>query len=80
MVVSDSVGLVYAVIYYVVFRFFIVKFNFKTPGREDKQASVANTSASKLPFDVLDAMGGKENIKHLDACTRYVLKSMINLK
>ena len=62
------VGLVYAVIYYVVFRFFIVKFNFKTPGREDKQASVANTSASKLPFDVLDAMGGKENIKHLDAC------------
>ncbi|MGX0617183.1 glucose PTS system EIICBA or EIICB component [Staphylococcus hominis] len=62
------VGLVYAVIYYVVFRFLIVKFNFKTPGREDKQASVANTSASKLPFDVLDAMGGKENIKHLDAC------------
>ena len=62
------VGLVYAVIYYVVFRFLIVKFNFKTPGREDKQASVATTSASKLPFDVLDAMGGKENIKHLDAC------------
>ena len=62
------VGLVYAVIYYVVFRFLIVKFNFKTTGREDKQASVANTSASKLPFDVLDAMGGKENIKHLDAC------------
>ena len=53
------VGLVY-VIYYVVFRFLIVKFNFKTPGREDKQASVANTSASKLPFDVLDAMGGKK--------------------
>lgn len=50
------VGLVYAVIYYVVFRFLIVKFNFKTPGREDKQASVANTSASKLPFDVLNAM------------------------
>ena len=55
------VGLVYAVIYYVVFRFLIVKFNFKTPGREDKQASVAYI-ASKLPFDVLDAMGGKENI------------------
>ena len=53
------VGLVYAVIYYVVFRFLIVKFNFKTPGREDKQASVANTSASKLPFDVLDAMQKK---------------------
>jgi hypothetical protein len=48
---------------YVVFRFLIVKFNFKTPGREDKQASVANTSASKLPFDVLDAMGGKETCR-----------------
>ncbi|MGW9856388.1 glucose PTS system EIICBA or EIICB component [Staphylococcus hominis] len=62
------VGLVYAVIYYVLFRFLIVKFNFKTPGREDKKAAVTNTSASQLPFDVLDAMGGKENIKHLDAC------------
>ncbi len=26
------------------------------------------TLVAKLPFDVLDAMGGKENIKHLDAC------------
>ena len=59
MVVSDS-GRISLRIYYVVFRFLIVKFNFKTPGREDKQASVANTSASKLPFDVLDAMGGKK--------------------
>ncbi|WIX89471.1 PTS transporter subunit EIIC [Amycolatopsis sp. DG1A-15b] len=29
------IGLVYAVIYYVVFRFAIVKFNLRTPGRED---------------------------------------------
>ncbi|VEI15643.1 EIICBA-Glc [Actinomyces viscosus] len=28
-------GLVYAVIYYFLFRFLIVRFNFKTPGRED---------------------------------------------
>ena len=28
-------GLVYAVIYYFLFRFLIVKFDFKTPGRED---------------------------------------------
>lgn len=55
-------------IYYFVFRFLIVKFNYKTPGREDKKSSVTTTSASQLPFDVLKAMGGKENIKHLDAC------------
>ena len=31
-----------------------------------------SVSVSELPFKVLDAMGGKENIKHLDACiTRY---------
>lgn len=29
-------GLVFAVIYYFLFRFLIVKFNFKTPGREDQ--------------------------------------------
>jgi PTS system N-acetylglucosamine-specific IIC component len=29
------VGLVYAVVYYFLFRFMIVKFNLKTPGRED---------------------------------------------
>ena len=62
------VGIIYAVIYYFVFRFLIVKFNYKTPGREDKKSSVTTTSASQLPFDVLKAMGGKENIKHLDAC------------
>ncbi|MDW5470682.1 glucose-specific PTS transporter subunit IIBC [Staphylococcus equorum] len=62
------VGLVYAVIYYFVFRFLITKFNYKTPGREDKQIEASTATASELPFEVLDAMGGQENIKHLDAC------------
>ncbi|MFC6291544.1 PTS glucose transporter subunit IICBA [Macrococcus epidermidis] len=62
------VGLVYAVIYYSVFRFFIVKLNLKTPGREDEEVVNKVTSNDELPFSVLDAMGGKENIKHLDAC------------
>lgn len=62
------VGLVYAVIYYVLFRFFIVKLNLKTPGREEEEVTSKVTSNDELPFSVLDAMGGKENIKHLDAC------------
>ncbi|MEE1108246.1 MAG: glucose PTS transporter subunit IIA, partial [Macrococcus canis] len=62
------VGLVYAVIYYTVFRFCITKFNLKTPGREDEEVVVKETSTNELPFHVLEAMGGKENIKHLDAC------------
>jgi len=62
------VGLVYAVVYYFLFSFAIKKFNLKTPGREDQEQEIRNSSVAKLPFDVLDAMGGKENIKHLDAC------------
>ncbi|SCS39034.1 glucose-specific PTS transporter subunit IIBC [Staphylococcus caeli] len=62
------VGIVYAFIYYFVFRFLILKFKYKTPGREDKQAQFTQSSASDLPFNVLAAMGGESNIKHLDAC------------
>ncbi len=62
------VGLVYAVLYYFIFRFIIKKLNYKTPGREDKEMQNNSVSVSELPFKVLDAMGGKDNIKHLDAC------------
>ncbi|TDM15376.1 glucose-specific PTS transporter subunit IIBC [Macrococcus bovicus] len=62
------VGLVYAVIYYFLFTFAIKKFNLKTPGREVEETTAKVSTASELPFNVLDAMGGKDNIKHLDAC------------
>ncbi|MBA8762581.1 glucose-specific PTS transporter subunit IIBC [Staphylococcus coagulans] len=62
------VGIAYAFIYYFVFSFLIKRMNLKTPGREDKVEEQRSTTVERLPFDVLDAMGGKENIKHLDAC------------
>ncbi|GGB06307.1 PTS glucose transporter subunit IICBA [Macrococcus hajekii] len=62
------VGLVYAVVYYFLFTFAIKKFNLKTPGREVEETVSKTSEAGELPFHVLDAMGGKENIKHLDAC------------
>lgn len=62
------VGLIYAVIYYVIFRFVIQKMNYKTPGREGKEMQTSTVSTNELPFKVLDAMGGESNIKHLDAC------------
>ena len=43
-------GLVYAVIYYFLFRFLIVKFDFKTPGREDDDVdafAAAQAAAAK---------------------------------
>nr|WP_238406931.1 glucose-specific PTS transporter subunit IIBC [Staphylococcus pseudintermedius] len=62
------VGIVYAIIYYFLFTFVIKNMNLKTPGREDEVAETRDTSVERLPFDVLDAMGGKDNVKHLDAC------------
>ncbi|MCU5745359.1 glucose-specific PTS transporter subunit IIBC [Staphylococcus sp. SQ8-PEA] len=62
------VGLAYAVIYYFLFSFIIKKMNLKTPGREDNEVETRDSSVATLPFDVLDAMGGRENVKHLDAC------------
>ncbi|KQU56339.1 MULTISPECIES: glucose-specific PTS transporter subunit IIBC [Rossellomorea] len=64
------VGLVFALIYYFGFRFAIRKFNLMTPGREevtDEDDAPAGT-AEELPFNILEAMGGQENISHLDAC------------
>lgn len=66
------VGLVFAVIYYFGFRFAIRKFNLKTPGREVEgegdESETTQGKTSDLPYEILDAMGGKENISHLDAC------------
>jgi PTS system D-glucosamine-specific IIC component len=69
------VGLALAVIYYFGFRFVIRKFNLMTPGREEETDEADDTdteSVSKagddLPRNILSALGGKENIAHLDAC------------
>ena len=75
------VGIVWFLIYYFVFKYAILKFNIKTPGRE----AVTNDSDIKLGgYDIeklLKALGGKENIVSLDNCItrlRLVVKD-INL-
>ncbi|WP_077623910.1 glucose-specific PTS transporter subunit IIBC [Sediminibacillus massiliensis] len=63
------VGLVLAVIYYFGFRWAILKFNLATPGREDEADDAGDDEeVGDLPYEILSAMGGKENIAHLDAC------------
>ncbi|HEX4087018.1 MAG TPA: glucose-specific PTS transporter subunit IIBC [Chthoniobacteraceae bacterium] len=65
-------GPVWAVVYYAVFRFAIVKFDLKTPGRETEPAPAA---ASGGPAEIVQALGGAENIAALDACiTRLRIK------
>ncbi|MGI2328391.1 glucose-specific PTS transporter subunit IIBC [Planococcus sp. YIM B11945] len=64
------VGLVFAVIYYFGFRFAITKFNLMTPGREadTEDDEEDGEEVGDLPYEILAAMGGQENIKNLDAC------------
>ena len=69
-------GLVYGLIYYVVFRFAIVKFNFKTPGREDddeldmdeSKVTLANNDFTQIATIILEGLGGKENVTSVDNC------------
>lgn len=64
-------GLVFFVIYYVVFKYAIEKFNLKTPGREDDEVTetVKVTTNTELATALLPLLGGKANIVNIDNCT-----------
>ena len=64
------VGLIYAGIYYTVFRVAISVLDLKTPGREDEveEESVGEMAEHYMAEQLVAAFGGKENISSLDAC------------
>jgi PTS system N-acetylglucosamine-specific IIC component len=69
-------GFVFAVIYYAVFRFLIVKFNIKTPGREDdaKESTLQQTvedekePTAAIAAQIYEALGGDANVTSVDNC------------
>ena len=68
-------GLAAAIVFYVVFRFAITKFNLTTPGREDEDSEaaeaniqLANNDFTKIASGVLAAIGGKGNVSGVDYC------------
>jgi len=63
-------GLVYAAIYYTIFRVAISALDLKTPGREDDAAeeSVSEMAEHYMAEQLVLAFGGKANIASLDAC------------
>jgi glucose-specific phosphotransferase system IIBC component len=77
-------GLIFAIIYYFVFRFLITKFNIETPGREKEEVedtkAVTRGHTDDLPYGILDAMGGPKNIIHLDACITRLRVSVNEIK
>lgn len=77
------VGIIYFILYYVIFTFLIKKFDFKTPGREDddeetklytkadvnaKNAANNTTSADPVSETITRGLGGKANITGVDCC------------
>lgn len=68
-------GIAAFVVFYVVFRFAITKFNLVTPGREDEDAeaaeaniTLANNDFTAIASGVLSAIGGKGNVSNVDYC------------
>lgn len=67
-------GLIFFVIYYVVFTFAINKFNIKTPGREDEDMVEVEVNANGVSAHMavasalLPLLGGKENLVSIDNC------------
>ena len=65
------VGAIWFGLYYFTFRFLITKFNVATPGREDDHEEVSvvtKDSMNETAIEILEALGGKENIDDVDAC------------
>ena len=62
-------GLIYAALYYTIFRVLIKALDLKTPGREDEeQAEVVKLDNKEMSAALVAAFGGKANIENLDAC------------
>lgn len=67
-------GIAAFAVFYLVFRFAIVKFDLKTPGREDddveaeKKAVLSNSDFTEVASIILEGLGGKANVKSLDNC------------
>ncbi len=62
------IGLIYAAIYYTVFRVAITALDLKTPGREEESADDVTLSGTEMAGELVNAFGGKNNITNLDAC------------
>ena len=68
-------GIAAFIVFYVVFRFAITKFDLKTPGREDDdddtdetKVTLANNDYTEVAKVILEGVGGKENVTSIDNC------------
>ena len=71
--VMIPMGIAAFLVFYLVFRFAITKWNLKTPGREDDVDSelkieLANDDYTTMAQIILEGVGGKENLTSIDHC------------
>ena len=78
------VGAVYFVLYYIIFRFMISKFDYKTPGRDDAEevklytradVNARNAASGSVPTGndpvsalIVEGLGGAANLTDVDCC------------
>lgn len=74
------VGIIFALIYYFGFRLIIRKLNLKTPGRDAEEMEVdIDINGGELAKKVLEALGGRDNIKDLDACITRLRVTVVDI-
>lgn len=66
-------GIAAFIVFYVVFRIAITKFDLKTPGREDddldeENITLANDDFTAMAAVILEGLGGSANVKSIDNC------------
>ncbi len=67
-------GIAAFIVFYVVFRFAIIKWDLKTPGREDddeeaeKKVVLSNDNFTEVASIILEGVGGKGNVTSIDNC------------
>ena len=78
------VGAVYFVLYYIIFRFMISRFDYKTPGRDDAEevklytradVNARNAASGSVPAGndpvsalIVEGLGGTDNLSDVDCC------------
>ncbi|AET15863.1 N-acetylglucosamine-specific PTS transporter subunit IIBC [Pasteurella multocida] len=74
-------GLVFGVIYYVIFRAAIKAFNLKTPGREEEEVEInvkKDASREERAANFIVALGGKDNFQAIDACITRLRLTLVD--
>ena len=67
-------GIAAFIVFYLVFRFAITKFDLKTPGREDEDEAaemkieLANNDYTAMARIIMEGLGGKDNVTSIDNC------------